>query len=136
MAGAGRERKPDSANGFLPLKQKPSPGSKAQPAGGSGSVSESGEPPSRNAAGSTEAAAAAARSFEGALRRLEEIARHLEEGDLDLQASLALYREARELHGYCVARLSEAEQELQILLADDRLVPESRAPSAGPRDEG
>ena len=77
-----------------------------------------------------------AQTFEVALRRLEEIARHLEEGDLDLQASLALYREARELHGFCVARLTEAEQELQVLLADDRVVPESRVPSSGAQDEG
>ncbi len=59
--------------------------------------------------------------LEQALRRLEEIAGELERGDLDLEGALGLYREARELHAACVARLGEAEHELQILMADGTL---------------
>jgi len=59
--------------------------------------------------------------LEVALARLEEIAAQLEVGELDLEASLALYREARELHGACVERLAQAEQELAVLLEDGRL---------------
>jgi len=81
-------------------------------------------------AGAGEAAASA--SVEEALRRLEELAKRLEEGDLDLQTSLALYREARQLHASCVRALTAAEEELQILLADDRLVPEK----LGAEEEG
>ncbi len=62
--------------------------------------------------------------IEAALSRLEEIARTLEEGKLDLQTSLNLYREAKGLHGWCVERLAAAEAEMQVLLADGRLAPE------------
>jgi exodeoxyribonuclease VII small subunit len=53
--------------------------------------------------------------LEVALRRLEEIAGQLESGELDLETSLRLYREARELHGACVRRLTAAEREVRIL---------------------
>ncbi|MCK4306148.1 MAG: exodeoxyribonuclease VII small subunit [Candidatus Eisenbacteria sp.] len=59
--------------------------------------------------------------LEKALERLEEIARQLEGGSLDLELSLQRYREARELYGRCVARLSEAEREVRILMADGSL---------------
>ena len=57
-------------------------------------------------------------NMQSALRRLEEIARQLEGETLDLETSLKLYREARELHAFCVARLSEVEREAQILTED------------------
>jgi len=60
-------------------------------------------------------------SLEAALQRLEEIAVRLETGSLDLETSLALYREARDLHAACVARLAAAEHDLQILMADGSL---------------
>jgi exodeoxyribonuclease VII small subunit len=68
-------------------------------------------------------------SLEVALRRIEEIAGRLETGTLDLEASLALYREARDLHALCVAKLAAAEHELQILMADGQIRPEG--PVAG-----
>jgi exodeoxyribonuclease VII small subunit len=57
-------------------------------------------------------------TLEAALARIEEIAGRLETGTLDLETSLALYREARELHAFCVARLAAAEHDLQILMSD------------------
>ncbi len=65
-------------------------------------------------------------SLEEALRRIEEIATRLETGSLDLESSLALYREARDLHAFCVARLAAAERDLQILMADGEIRPEGR----------
>ncbi len=56
--------------------------------------------------------------IEEALGRLEEIADELEEGDLDLERSLARFREARALYAHCVARLTAAEREVQILMND------------------
>jgi exodeoxyribonuclease VII small subunit len=73
-------------------------------------------------------------TLEAALRRLEEIAARLEAGTLDLEPALGLYREARELHGFCVARLAAAERELQILMADGSVGPEGG--DAGPAAEG
>jgi exodeoxyribonuclease VII small subunit len=58
------------------------------------------------------------RRLEEALRRLEEIAGVLERGTLDLESSLALYREACDLHAFCVARLAEVEREARILTED------------------
>ena len=66
-------------------------------------------------------AGAAEPTLERALQRLEEIAARLETGTLDLEGSLTLYREARDLHSYCVARLAAAERDLQILMSDGTL---------------
>ena len=71
-------------------------------------------------------------SLEQAMDRLEQIAREVEAGTLDLEASLQRYREARELYTLCVARLSEAEREVRVLMADGSLASESStAPAEG-----
>lgn len=72
-------------------------------------------------------------TLEAALTRLEEIAVRLETGSLDLETSLALYREARDLHAVCVTRLAAAEHDLQILMADGTLRPEG-APGESERE--
>jgi exodeoxyribonuclease VII small subunit len=72
-------------------------------------------------------------TLEAALRRIEEIAARLETGTLDLEASLALYREARDLHAFCVGKLAAAEHELEILMADGQIRPEG--PAAAETDE-
>ena len=96
-----------------------------------------GEPEGTGEAGAPSAGAkeSSGRSFEEALKRLEQIADRLERGDLDLRDSLTLYKEARALHAFCAAQLSAAEEELRLLLADDRLVPESLA-ERGEEGEG
>jgi exodeoxyribonuclease VII small subunit len=64
---------------------------------------------------------AAQPSLEAALARLEEIARELEGGGLELEQALERYREARRLYDLCVQKLSAAEREVQVLMADGRL---------------
>ena len=76
-----------------------------------------------------DAAAREGMTLEAALARIEEIAGRLETGALDLETSLALYREARDLHALCVARLAAAEHDLQILMSDGTIRPE--APETG-----
>jgi len=63
--------------------------------------------------------------LEKAMDRLDEIARKMEGDDLELEESLKYYSEARSLYASCVSRLSEAEREIQILMADGTLETES-----------
>ena len=58
-------------------------------------------------------------SFEDSLKRLEEIVAHLEEGDLPLEQSLALFEEGTALVKSCSALLDEAEQKVLILRAGE-----------------
>ena len=58
------------------------------------------------------AAKKTAMSFEQSLDRLEEIVRHLEKGDLQLNDSLALYEEGTALIAACSKQLDEAEQKV------------------------
>ncbi len=60
-------------------------------------------------------------SFEKALSRLDEIVRHLENGDLPLNDSLALYEEGAGLITACSKMLDEAEQRIvQLKKGPDR----------------
>jgi exodeoxyribonuclease VII small subunit len=58
-------------------------------------------------------------SFEEDLKRLEEIVRSLEAGDMPLEKSLALYEEGLTLSKRCGQRLDGAEARLQSLLEKD-----------------
>ena len=51
-------------------------------------------------------------SFEESLKRLDEIVRHLEKGDLPLERSLSLFEEGTGLIRRCGAMLDEAEQKV------------------------
>jgi exodeoxyribonuclease VII small subunit len=53
--------------------------------------------------------------FEAALGELEGIVKKLEEGDLTLEASLALYERGVELSRFCHARLADAEKRIEVL---------------------
>ena len=57
-------------------------------------------------------------TFEGALKRLEEIVTQLEQNDLDLERSLQTFEEGVKLVHFCASRLDEAERRIEILLAD------------------
>lgn len=57
-------------------------------------------------------------TFEGALKRLEEIVAHLERNELDLEQSLQMFEEGVKLVRFCTTRLDEAERRIEILLAD------------------
>jgi exodeoxyribonuclease VII small subunit len=53
--------------------------------------------------------------FEDALKRLEDIVRSLEEGDLPLEESLRLFEEGIGLTRQCAARLDQAQRRIEIL---------------------
>ena len=54
-------------------------------------------------------------SFEESVKRLDEIVKHLESGDLPLEESLALFEEGTHLVSSCNTMLDEAEQKVSIL---------------------
>lgn len=56
--------------------------------------------------------------FESALKRVEEIVRQLESGDLPLEKSLELFEEGVKLSRFCHMKLDEAERKVEILLKD------------------
>ena len=55
------------------------------------------------------------KDFEAAIAELALIVKKLEEGDLALEASLALYERGVQLSRFCHARLEEAERRIEIL---------------------
>jgi exodeoxyribonuclease VII small subunit len=55
------------------------------------------------------------RDFEAAIAELESVVRKLEEGDLALEQSLALYERGVQLSRFCHARLEDAERRIEIL---------------------
>lgn len=55
------------------------------------------------------------KDFEAAIAELEAIVKKLEEGDLPLEQSLALYERGVHLSRYCHSRLEEAERRIEIL---------------------
>ena len=55
------------------------------------------------------------KDFEAAIAELESIVKKLEEGELALEQSLALYERGVQLSRYCHARLEEAERRIEIL---------------------
>ena len=55
------------------------------------------------------------KDFEAAIAELETIVKKLEEGDLQLEQSLALYERGVQLSRFCHARLEEAERRIEIL---------------------
>lgn len=59
-------------------------------------------------------------SFEDALKRLEEIVRQLESGDVALEQSISLYQEGDKLRDQCEQRLKSAQAKIdQIQLGGD-----------------
>jgi exodeoxyribonuclease VII small subunit len=55
------------------------------------------------------------RDFEAAIAELEAIVKKLEEGDLALEQSLALFERGVQLSRFCHTRLEEAERRIEIL---------------------
>jgi len=54
-------------------------------------------------------------SFEDALKRLEEIVRQMESGDLPLERMVGAYEEGRKLLDLCGAKLNEVEKKIELL---------------------
>ena len=57
-------------------------------------------------------------NFEEAIKNLEQIAKELEKGDLDLEASVSKFEEGMELSKKCNELLENAEKRISILLKD------------------
>lgn len=62
-------------------------------------------------------------SFEEAIARLEAIVAQLEKGECGLDQSLKLFEEGAGLAGRCQELLDQAEQKVNLLLANDGEVP-------------
>lgn len=62
-------------------------------------------------------------SFEDAMTRLEAIVGQLEKGECGLDESLKLFEEGVKLAGQCEELLDQAEQKVNLLLANDEEVP-------------
>jgi exodeoxyribonuclease VII small subunit len=75
------------------------------------------------------------KDFEAAIAELEDIVKKLEEGDLALEASLALYERGVQLSRFCHARLEEAERRIEVLDERGELKPAPPALSAVRPDE-
>ena len=58
-------------------------------------------------------------SFEDALKKLESIVEHLENGELSLEAALKQYEEGVKLADLCTKRLTEAEKRVEVLMKMD-----------------
>lgn len=53
--------------------------------------------------------------FEDAIKRLEEIVKQMEGGELSLEDSLKVFQEGMELAGYCNNKLDEAEKKINVI---------------------
>src|SRR3972149_6561673 len=71
------------------------------------------------------------KDFEAAIAELESIVKKLEEGDLALEQSLALYERGVQLSRFCHARLEDAERRIEILNERGEL---KRGPPPPPAD--
>ena len=63
--------------------------------------------------------AAAPKSFEDALKRLETLTQAMQSSEKPLEDALAAYQEGNELVKYCQQKLAEVEQKLQVLDAGE-----------------
>lgn len=61
------------------------------------------------------------KSYEASFKRLEEIMSTLEDGQLGLEESLALFQEGLELYRQCREQLNKAENTLKVVLAESGL---------------
>ena len=75
------------------------------------------------------------KDFESALTELEGIVKNLEDGNLTLEKSLALFERGVELSRYCHTRLEDAERRLEVLTEHGEVEPAPASLTAG-EDEG
>ena len=71
------------------------------------------------------------KDFEAAIAELEGIVKKLEEGDLPLEQSLALYERGVTLSRFCHKRLEDAERRIEILTERGELKPAPAALTGG-----
>jgi exodeoxyribonuclease VII small subunit len=75
------------------------------------------------------------KDFEAAIAELESIVKKLEEGDLALEQSLALYERGVQLSRFCHQRLEDAERRIEILSERGELKPAPATLSTGDERE-
>ena len=75
------------------------------------------------------------KDFEAAITELESIVKKLEEGDLALEQSLALYERGVQLSRFCHQRLEDAERRIEILSERGELKPAPATLSTGDERE-
>lgn len=61
------------------------------------------------------------KTYEASFKRLEEIMEKLENQQLGLEESLALFQEGIELYRQCREQLNKAEETLKVVMADSGL---------------
>ena len=71
----------------------------------------------------------AAMNFEVALAELESIVQDLEGGQVDLDASIALYSRGALLKRHCEAKLNAASEQVEKIVADDAGIAQSTEPA-------
>jgi len=76
------------------------------------------------------------KDFEAAIAELESIVKKLEEGDLPLEQSLALYERGVTLSRFCHSRLEEAERRIEILNERGELKPAPASLGTDPPSRG
>ncbi len=59
------------------------------------------------------------KTFENALKRLEEIVSELEKGNLSLEDSMKIFEEGVEITEFCTAKLDETEKKIKTLVKKD-----------------
>ena len=74
-------------------------------------------------------------SFEGALRELEAIVSRLEQGEVDLEDSIALYERGQALKSHCEKKLKSAEGRLEKIVLGEGRAPEIGAPESNQKLE-
>lgn len=72
---------------------------------------------------STKMSDASIKDFEAAIAELDGIVKKLEEGDLSLEQSLALYERGVQLSRFCHSRLEDAERRIELLTDRGELKP-------------
>ncbi len=68
-------------------------------------------------------------SFEAALRELESIVGRLEQGEVDLEDSIALYERGTALKAHCEKKLKSAESRLEKIVLGPENVPKGTEPA-------
>lgn len=61
--------------------------------------------------------------FEGALTRLEEIVRLLEQGESTLDEALVLFEEGVKLARFCNEKLDEADARIEVMIDEGKIEP-------------
>lgn len=74
-------------------------------------------------------------TYEGAMQRLEALAREMEAGDVAIDSLAEKLKEAQQLLAYCKAQLTKAEAEVQKLLKEEEWMREKKWERANEREQ-